>query len=254
MRRCAALIAALLLGGCVTTDMNGVELPDTQPNYREAARINTELGNDYARNGQYDLALDKLKRALSQDPNRAQTHTTIAYVYSKLDEPALAEAHYRKALSLDPNDSANRNNFGTFLCSRGKGAEAEKYFLQAAGDKRYATREVAWTNAGVCARKVQDMDKADRYFREALQLNPEFPDALAQMAWLSLQKGDFLRARAFLQRYEKNGRPTAEALWIGARTEAALGDAAAARDYETRLQREFPESEESRRLLSTPSS
>lgn len=255
MRRVLALsFIALLSAGCVTTDLSGARLPASQGNLREAARLNTQLGVDYIRKGQFDAAQEKLERAISQDPNLATAFSSLALVYAQNSEFVKAETSYRKAIALDGNDPSVRNNFGVFLCGRGKIAEAEKYLLQAATDPRYGTPAAAWTNAGVCARRIPDLIKADRYFREALKIDPQFPDALANLAWLSLQKKDYLRTRAFLQRYEKVGPPTAEALSVGVQAEAALGDAAAARSYRTRLIKQFPESDESSRLQSKPRS
>lgn len=242
MRRVLLFCCTLLLAACgAQSDIKGADL-------LEAARINTQLGIDYMRKGQMDMALDKLKRAVDQDPNLAIAHSSLAFVYSRHGENELAEKEYRKALSLDSENASVRNNFGVFLCGQGKIAEAERYFLEAAQDKRYATPEAAWTNAGVCLRK-SDPDKAERYFRAALEINREFPDALSQMAWLSYQKHDYWRARAFVQRYELVGQTTPETLWIGALTERQLGDNAAADKYEKRLKTEFPESEEAAKLL-----
>ena len=74
------------------------------------------------------------------------------------------------------------------------------------------------------------------------------------LARASLQKKDYLRARGFLQRYEKSGPPTPETLWIGAQTESALGDTAAAQEYANRLREQFPESDESSRSPEAPPS
>jgi type IV pilus assembly protein PilF len=243
MRRLAAAFLVLLLAACVSGG--------PKSNKQEASRINTQLGIDYARNGQLQLAEEKLQRALEQDASNALTYAALAFVYQQRGEAALAERNYRRSLSLNPDDSQVRNNFGAFLCGRGKSAEGVEYFLQAVRDRRYATPEVAWTNAGVCFR-TQDPDKAEGYLREALRINPGFPDALAQMIELSVQKQDYLRARAFVQRYEQTGAPASpQVLWQAAQAEAALGDWDAARKYQIRLKREFPDSEEAAMMLKT---
>lgn len=220
-------------------------------NPKDAARINLQLGTDYARKNDYDLAIEKLKRAIKQDPDLAQAHSTIAYVYSAKGMSELADEEYRKAIDLDSSDATLRNNFGVFLCAHGKIDEGLRNLIRAAGSKNYTTPEVAWTNAGVCARRKPDLDAAERHFREALQANPTFPDALAQMASLAYEKKDWLRCRAFIQRYLATGQATAEYLWIAALNERQLGDVDAARDYESRLKREFPESEQAATLNSS---
>jgi len=240
-------MALLALAGCTTTETN--PLPGMEPNLKEAARLNMHLGVDYMRKGELEIALEKLKRAIEQDPDLAPAHSSIAFVYARKGDNERAEAHYREALDLNSEDPSTMNNFGVFLCGMGELKEAEKLFLEAARTSDYPTPEAAWTNAGVCARKKPDLDKAETYFREALAVNPQFPDALAQMAWITYQKKDYLRARAFLQRYESGSKPTAETLWVGARTERALGDRVAALSYERRLKTQFPESPETYDLM-----
>lgn len=241
----AALLAVVWLG--LAACASRADLPEGV-DLKEAARVNMQLGVEYMRKQEMDLALIKLKRAVEQDPELVAAQSSIAYVYASTGQSAQAEKHYRKALALDPDDASVRNNFGVFLCGQGKITEAQRYFVEAATSKSYPTPEAAWTNAGVCARRQPDLEAAERYLREALKLNPKFPDALAQMAWITYQKKDYWRVRAFLQRYEAASQPTPETLWLGAMTERQLGDGDTARKYEMRLKREFPESEQAANL------
>jgi type IV pilus assembly protein PilF len=242
---CVAVLAALLLSGCVTTESFGNKPPDL----KEAARLNTQLGVDYMRKGDLDAALEKLQKALKQDPDLAMAHSAIAVVYTRKGDNDSAEEHYKEALSLNSEDPFTLNNFGVFLCGQGKIEKADKYFMKAIKTKDYATPEAAWANAGLCARRIPDLDKAEADFREALRLNPQFAEALSQMAWLCYHKKDYLRARAFLQRYEAVGKPTPETLWIGAMNERQLGDSKSARAYERRLKIEFPDADETYQLM-----
>jgi type IV pilus assembly protein PilF len=253
-RPLAMLACFALLSGCVTTNEEGAVLPSSKPDLKEAARLNTQLGVDYMRRGEDQLAMEKLQRALAQDDSLALTHVSLAYLYAKRGEKKEAEQQYRRALALEPENSLAANNFGVFLCSHGEPAEAVKYFVQAARDPDYNAQAAAWTNAGVCSRKLSDSESAEKYLRQALKIDPRFPDALSQMARLAFEKRDYLKARAFLQRYEAVGRPTAETLDIGARTEAALGDQAAARRYRDKLQTLFPDVDESSDEMPSPAS
>lgn len=246
MKRLLAVAAAALLAGCVTTE---TVTPGTQPDMKEAARLNTQLGIDYMRKGQLEFALEKFERALEQDPDLAIAHSSIAFLYARKGDKERAEDHYREALDLNADDPFTLNNFGIFLCGQGEVDDAEELFVQAAKSPSNATPEDAWTNAGVCVRRENKLDKAEQYLREALQLNPRHPNALSQMAWLTFQRKDYLRTRAFLQRYEAVGPPTAETLWIGAQTERQLGDRVAALAYERNLRSRFPDSREATELL-----
>lgn len=239
------LAAGLALAACTTSEPT--VRPGVEPDLEEAARLNTQLGIEYLRKGENEMALDKLKKALEQDDDQATAHSMIAYLYQRTGESDLADKHYRKALSRDDEDPFTLNNYGVFLCARGDAKKAEKMFVQAARTKDYATPEDAWANAGSCLRKT-DPPRAEEYLREALKKNPKHPNALAQLAELTYDKKDYLRARAFLQRYQAVARDTAQTLLLAFKTERALGDLQSARSYERRLRSEFPESPEVDRL------
>ena len=116
----------------------------------------------------------------------------------------------------------------------------------------YRTPEVAYTNAGVCARRNGRLDKSEEYLRLAVSQRSQYSEALLQMAGVSFERGNFLQARAFLQRYLGMAPASAEVLLLGYQVEKALGDAAAADDFSGRLRRQFPNSPEAR-ILDSPS-
>jgi len=236
-------LAAMVLTACVTTT-NIDPAPPKEP--EEAAEINTQLGAEYLRQGKLELAEEKLEKAIEQNPQLASAHLYLALTYDQLGDGAKAEKHYERALKLDPGTATTLNLYGAYLCRHDREQEADRYFEQAAKDKRYKTPEVALTNAGVCALRLPDQDVAETYFRQALAANPKFEDALWHMSRLSFEKANYLQARAFLQRYAEVGTMSAAALWLGVRVERELGDADAANRYAARLQQEFPESEEAR--------
>lgn len=247
LRPLAAGLLACVAAGCVTVRPPG-GLEPSKPNLAEASRDNTALGVGYLREGRLDLALEKLRRAVEQDPSYAPAHSTLAVAYVQRGDNDLAETEYRRALELG-DDPGVRNNFGVFLCGVGKTAEADRYFMQAARNHDYPTPEAAWTNAGVCARKAGDAVRANADFREALHLNPDFADALAPLAMQAYAAHEYLQAQAFLQRYERVAQATAQMLALGAGIEHALGHADAARAYELKLIRNFPDSDETAQLL-----
>lgn len=229
----------LLLMGC---GMGG-QASRQQSDERESARINSQMGIEYLRKGDVELARGKLEKAIDLDPNNAEAQGAIALLYADTGEIRKAEKHYEKSLSLQPDDASVLNNYGAMLCAQGKYEKADLQFRRAIQNVRYQTPEVALTNAGVCARKLPDDARAETYFREALKRNPNFADALGQMALLSADQSSYLNARGFIQRYQSLQAPmTREMLLLGIRIELALGDRSAAQRYAQTLQGEFPES------------
>ena len=107
----------------------------------EAAIANMNLGAGYLRQGNVELAIERLRRALAQDPELVQAHSTIAFAYDQVGSLEEAESHYRRATELDQEDGAAANAYAAFLCNRGnRWAEAEPYFRRAGAGSRLPRR------------------------------------------------------------------------------------------------------------------
>jgi len=235
----------LALSACAPTEIKSTDTEGSQT----PASVSTQLGIEYMRNGMYEAALDRLEKAISQDPSYQAAHTSIAVLYETLDETALAEKHYRKAYALDPKNSLLLNNYGQFLCRNEHYDKAEKMFNAALRDPLYRYPETALSNAGLCAVRQEEQDKAADYFREALARNPKYPPALREMARISFARENWLAVRAYLQRLQEVDGLTPEFLWFGVKTEQTLGDRDALSSYVLLLKNRYPESEETRQLV-----
>lgn len=232
-------VLALMMQGCVSTDSVTRQVSD-----EDAAQANLNLGVAYLRQGRPDLALDRLERAVDQNPRLTAAHSSIAIAYDQLGDNASAEQHYRRAIQLEPGNPSAANSYGVFLCRHDRWNEAERHFRNAADNPRYATPAVALTNAGLCAMGVADSEGAERYYREALERDPAFPDALLGMMELSYQSGNPLGARAFAQRYLDVAPANASLLYYCYHIERELGNDDAADRCARQLRDSFPDSTE----------
>jgi len=257
------LASTLLLVACqsgvgkslIRSDNSQYEDEQPRESYLNSpAYLNVQLGIEYMRKKEFGLALSKLKKALAYNPNLAVAHTTIAVLYEELGEAELAERHYKRSISLDSHDPRLRNNYGQYLCSHGKEREGIKQFEIAADNPLYATPYLPLSNAGTCAMGINEIALAETYFRRVLEKQPQMPTALANMALISVENKDYLKGRAFLQRYKTAGKHTAQTLWAGYQIEKNLGDKDAAANYAVRLKSRFPDSVETGMLLEEISS
>lgn len=244
-----------LLGACSMEQTR-----EKEKKLQHAALYNMQAGAQYMRNGNLPMAKEKLDKSLMQDPDSAKAHEMYAILQQRLGQPEKAEKHYRRALSLNPEDSRTHNNYGTFLCSERRIDEAEEQFLLAVKDPLYPTPWAAYTNAGLCLIQGSDQIKAEQYFRNALALNPEFLDALVEMARLTFDQGNYLSARAYVQRYhlvrakrvkdDPSMKPsTPEMLWICVRTEKYLKDEQESDRCARQLVRFYPKAKETELFL-----
>jgi type IV pilus assembly protein PilF len=236
------LLLAVLLSACGTTSSKPKS--DEPSEARKAAETNTSLGRQYIERRQYEIALEKLKRAVAYDKTYAPAHTLLGVLYETLGQVKEAGKEYKLAVEYDPDDGDVNNNYAAYLCNQAEGKRAEEYFQTAFRDPFYATPQVAYANAGICALGLNDLDKAERYLRQSLEYDAEFAAALLPMADLNYRKGTYLPARAFLQRFESVGQEGPSSLLLGYQIELALGNVTAADRYQKDLNDQFPTSAE----------
>jgi len=239
------LLATLLVAACGSAQSTR---SDEATDAHKAAETNTALGRQYVERGQYEVALEKLKRAVAYEKSYAPAHTMLGVLYETLGMMDKANEEYRLAVKYDPDDGQTNNNLAAFLCSRGEGREAQPYFEKAFADPFYATPWVAYANAGLCALNLGELDKAETYLRQSLEYDAEISGALLSMARLNYRKGQYLSARAFLQRFESVAEPNAQSLLLGYQIESAIGDTRVATDYQNALLSNFPKSAEAQQM------
>ncbi|MBM5811174.1 MAG: type IV pilus biogenesis/stability protein PilW [Gammaproteobacteria bacterium] len=236
-----------LLGLCCCLAAAAQDTSPADPRI-EAARINTRLAMEYLKLGQLAVARDKIERALLQNPRDVAVQIGAGLVYERLLDNRRAERHYRQALKTDSSHPEAQNALGAFLCRNGDQQRGETMFVSAARNPLYRTPEVAYTNAGVCARGAGRLEQAEAYLRQALALRANHAEALLQLAGVAFERGNYLSARAFVQRFLDSTPVTAEVLLLGYQVEKSLGAARAALAFAERLRQEFPESAQRRAL------
>lgn len=243
----AGILILASLAACQSTPVQSAGGDSQSPS--RLAEVHTQLGIGYLREGKLEQAHNRLQRALDADPNYSTAHNAMGLLQEQLKNPKEAEKHYRRAISLNPTDSAAQNNYGTFLCRQGRYEEGDAQFIKATENPLYQSPERAYANAGVCMKLAGDYDKAERYLRKALQINPKIPQALIAMSELSYDKDRYLAARAYLQRYLEVAPHTSQSLWLGVRIERELGDKNTASSYALLLKSNYPDSRETQLLL-----
>ena len=233
------------LAGCVSTETSSRSAEPSD----DAAYQNYQLGAQYYRNGSYELARDRLERAIDLDPRHAQAHSLLALTFVQLGIDRLAEDNFDRSVRLAPDNKDIRNAYAVYLCQQREYDDAVEQFDRAIGIRENDSRWIEMTNAGVCVAQKPDLAMAEQYFREALTVRPTYGEALIQMAALKHRTEDHLTARAFLQRYLASNPASSSVLYLAVQIETQLGDERAATDYMNELLRDFPDSSEAKLML-----
>jgi len=247
----SGILFALGLAGCATqrTNSSGQQvITRTQA----SAKVHTELAASYYERVQYGVALEELGKALHAEPNYAPAYNVRGLVNMALHEDRQAEEDFQHSLRLDSSDSDAHNNYGWFLCQRGKERDSIKQFMTALKNPLYATPEKSYLNAGVCSNKGGNARDAEEFLQKALILRPNMPEALLGLADMSFANGDYAGAKSYFMRFERASELsslTAENLWLAVRIERKLGDRNSEESYALQLHKRFPDSRETQLML-----
>lgn len=210
----------------------------------KASDVNTEMGLGYLQQNNFELATEKLVKALRQNPESVKANYVYAVLQDKLGQKELAELHYQKATELDPENSEAANNFGAFLCRNGRELESERYFLKALDNPLYKTPEYAYTNAAVCLLQVNQTEQGKEYLRQAVAAKSDFGPALLALADVLYKERDFTNAKIYIDRYHLVSRASARSLWLAIRNTLELNNEGEVQELAQRLEADFPDSTE----------
>ena len=206
------------------------------------AEAHVALGMDYLKRGKFEIAREEFNLAISIDPNSDDAFHGKGLLLAQTGFVKDAKRNFARAVRINRSNFRAANDYGIYLC---KNDEAEKGI---AALKKMAARSDniyrANTSLGlaVCYRALNQPEQSKQYFRTVLESDPRLPQALLPMAEISYQQGNYLSARAFIERYINTGARAERGLVAGANIERRLGDKEKARQYVRELRRLYPTS------------
>jgi type IV pilus assembly protein PilF len=231
----------VILAGCSTPSENSQAF--------KSAKVHTELAGLYYERAQLGVAMDELTQALQADKDFAPAYSVRGLVHMALREDKEAEEDFKKSLHLDNMNSDTHNNYGWFLCQRGREKESIPQFMAAIKNPMYATPGLAYLNAGMCSRKAGNNQDAEEFMQKALVVQPNMAQAMFALADLNYAKGDYFAAKKYFADFsQKSNKLTAEQLWLGVRINRKVGDRNSEASYATQLRNRFPDARETQML------
>lgn len=174
----------------------------------------------------FEDAIPLLESGLKIAPQRADLQAALGEGYFMAGRPDRAIEEFTKLIAVDP--SARSYAF-LGLCYRrlGRFDEARKYFQEGLKlDHRNAT---CLFNLGYIEERQGNEPAAEKFFQETLRSNPDFPDALLELANLRIAQKKFAEAAELLRRYVKSSRNPSTGYYKLAMVERNLHQTAAAK-------------------------
>ena len=131
-------------------------------------------------------AIALVKEYVAAHSNDAKAHELLGAVYFGSKDLGSAQQEFERALQLDPNRVDVQLRLAKLYEDQGKTDEALAHY-QKASDQQPKSAPLA-TVVGNMYLKKGDLDKAEKYYSQALSIDPNFSIALANTAWVYAQQ------------------------------------------------------------------
>jgi tetratricopeptide (TPR) repeat protein len=173
-------------------------LQDAIGAYRRAIAVRPTFADAYANLGtalqdlgQIDESIAIYRHAISLRPDSALAACNLGVALRAKGQFEEAVAVFNRALLINPNDSAAYANLGAVLLDQGNAAAALDACRRAvAANPRMV---IALCNLGATYKALNRLEEAEAVYRQALTLQPDFPEGHFCLAQILLMKGN-LRA------------------------------------------------------------
>ncbi|SCK20171.1 type IV pilus biogenesis/stability protein PilW [Vogesella sp. LIG4] len=218
---------------------------------RELAQTRALLAIEYMKFGNMRVAMQNADQAIATDPGFQPGYLARALILMQLGVDKDADQAFQQALRIDNRNPEVNNNYGYFLCARGRYDEALQRFDQALADPFFDTPQSAMVNKALCLERMKRVEDANQLLLAALRRAPNDPTALRELTRMALDRNNVDMADFYFQRIgseqRQNGAPE---LWLGVRIARLRHDAATAEHLADLLKKRFPDSPETLQLLS----
>jgi len=173
----------------------------------------------------FEDAIPLLESGLKIVPQRADLHAALGESYFMSGKTEKAIAEFQKLIELDP--SARSYGFmGLSYRHLGRFDEALKYFQE--GLKLDPHNTSCLFNIGFIEERQGNYARAEDLLQQALHSNPDFPEALLELANLRMKDKKFVEAIDLLRKFVKVSRDPADGYYRLAMAERSLHQTAAA--------------------------
>jgi tetratricopeptide (TPR) repeat protein len=173
----------------------------------------------------FEDAIPLLESGLKIAPQRTDLHAALGESYFMAGKTEKAIEEFQKLIQLEP--SARSYAFmGLSYRNLGRFDEALKYFEQ--GRKQDPHNTSCLFNIGYIEGRQGNYARAEELFQQTLRSNPDFPEALLELANLRLKDKKFPEAINLLRRFVKVSHDPAKGYYKLAMAERSLQQTSAA--------------------------
>jgi type IV pilus biogenesis/stability protein PilW len=200
--RIGLLFFVLLLGACASASRTSTESSAglSSEKNQAAAEAYRNLGEAYLTSGNLIAALQELKKAETLNPDDHITQFDIGLVYYFQERYDHAIPHFEKAVQIKPDYAPAINSLGNVYAAKKEWDKAIEAYRKIIEDAFYGTPHFALSNMGLAYYHKQDYAQAEKYFLEALKMQPDFANALGGLGMTYIAMGKYPEGAARLEK------------------------------------------------------
>jgi tetratricopeptide (TPR) repeat protein len=158
------------------------------------------LGEAFLRKGDYTSALREFLKAEKLYPNDPYLQNDLGLTYMGKKKLDLAVRHFKNAIKIKPDYAPAKNNLGTAYLNKKEWDAAIPYFKEVTNNLIYTTPHYPLSNLGWAYYNKKEYAIAEKFYLDALQLEPKFINALIGLGQTYIATGRIPEAVATLQK------------------------------------------------------
>jgi len=178
---------------CLLTILSCATGPD-RVLLRQQGEASRDLAEAYMTDGNSTSALRELLKAEPMIPDDPFLHNDLGLVYMSKKRYELAIESFKKSIILNPDYIPARNNLGTAYLAQAQWDAAIEIFRELSGNLLYGTPHYPLSNLGWAYYNKKDYRLAEKYYLEALRIEPEFIIAMRGLAKTYIETGKISEA------------------------------------------------------------
>jgi len=177
---------------------------------QEAPMVRLRLAAEYLKQGMIAESLAQAEEAVSKDSQNIDAHLFLGGVYSSMKMYSKALNEYLTVMKIEPKNTEAPLYIGALYSEQKQFENAVKYFESLVKNPDYTTPHLAHYYIGRVRMEMPDpksKNMAEVSFKKALELRPDFVDALLSLGSLYSKQKKEEKAITLYREYQKENPP-----------------------------------------------